>query len=913
MSEKNGEDQNDVVKAKDLYLRYKGVTAIDGVSLEIPKGRMIGLIGPDGVGKSSLLALISGAKILQEGSLEILGGDIDLAKHRRKVCPDISYMPQGLGKNLYPTLSVFENVDFFARLFDQNKKERKARIQHLLKSTGLDPFANRPAGKLSGGMKQKLGLCCALVHDPELLILDEPTTGVDPLSRRQFWHLITKIRKTRPSMTVLVATAYMEEANSFESLIMMNDGKILSEGTPEEILKRTDSQTLEEAFIKLLPDEAKGNRKPIKIEKQIFSDETPTVIKAENVTKKFGDFTAVNNVSFDIREGEIYGFLGSNGCGKTTTMKMLTGLLPISSGKAWLFGQNIEKSDLDVSRNVGYMTQAFSLYSELTVEQNLRLHARLFSIPEDKVNERIEEMLNRFHLKRERNTTPDDLPLGVRQRLSLAVAVIHSPKILILDEPTSGVDPVARDDFWREMLKLSREEKVTIFVSTHFMNEAERCDRVAFMHSGNVLEVGTPDELCEKYKTKGLEGAFVEVLGKAGAGDDVPDIDMSLEIDQNSSSVKSFSLQRLLSYSYRETLEIWREPLRLVLALLGSVILLTVMGNGLSFDVENLAVAVWDNDHSSLSRDYVDSIGGSRYFDLHESITSQEDLDKRLISGELSVAIEVPKNFEKNIIKGTQTDVAVWIDGSMPMRGETIKGYIQGMHQSWLAHKAKQTQMASLTKLPFHIETRYRYNPELKSIISIVPAVIPILLIFIPSMLSVLAVVREKELGSITNMYVTPVTRFEFLVGKQLPYILLAVLNFFILALVSIVAFGVPMKGSFLTLLGGTIIYVTFSTGFGLVMSSFTKSQVGALFGTALLSILPAVQFSGLLEPVASLEGIGRIIGETYPTGHYLLISQGVFSKSLSFKDLSHFFPPLIVSAAAMVVIGIALLKKQEK
>ncbi len=903
-----------VICAKDISIHYKAVTALNNVNLNIEKGRMIGLIGPDGVGKSTLLALISGAKKMQRGSLQVLGGDIRSARHRRKVCPDISYMPQGLGKNLYPTLSVFENVDFFARLFDQDKQERHTRIAHLLKSTGLAPFAHRPAGKLSGGMKQKLGLCCALIHDPELLILDEPTTGVDPLSRRQFWNLIAKIRQSRPTMSVLVATAYMEEACSFDSLVMMNDGEILTTGKPREILERTNTKSLEEAFIELLPAEQKKDAQPIVIDHKVFAQSDPVVIKAQNITKKFGDFCAVKNVSFEIKEGEIYGFLGSNGCGKTTTMKMLTGLLPVSSGETWLFGKKIAETTSEESKNVGYMTQAFSLYSELTVEQNLVLHARLFSIPKEEIQKRVQETMAHFSLEKERNHTPDDLPLGVKQRLSLAVALIHRPKILILDEPTSGVDPVARDTFWREMIRLSREEKVTIFVSTHFMNEAERCDRIAFMHKGEVLEVGKPQEIVEKFEVKSLEEAFVEVLSKAGAEDKVEDSSLSKDYaNTQNPKLKRFSLQRLLSYAYRETLELWREPLRLGLALLGSVLLLIAMGNGISFDVEDLSVAVYDNDNSPLSRDYIDSLAGSRYFVLRPEIKSIQDLNQRMISGDISIGIEIPKNFERDIVKGTGTEIAAWIDGSMPLRGETIRSYVYGIHNNWLALQAKKTQMASLIKLPFNIETRFRYNPELKSIVTMVPAVIPLLLIFIPSMLSVLSVVREKELGPITNMYVTPVTKVEFLLGKQLPYVVLAMINFLILVFVGVFGFSVPLQGSFITLFFATLFYVTYSTGFGLVMSSFTNSQVGALFGTAVLTILPSVQFSGLLEPVTSLEGMGKTLGQILPTSYYLLISQGVFSKALGFRELAHFFPYLITGAIIIVLLGIILLKKQEE
>jgi ribosome-dependent ATPase len=364
-------------RIKQVSLRYGDTLALDGLSLDVPAGRMVGMIGPDGVGKSSLLALLAGARIIQEGSIEVLGGDMADKRHRDAVCPRIAYMPQGLGKNLYPTLSVEENLQFFARLFGHDAAERRRRIDDLTRSTGLYPFLSRPAGKLSGGMKQKLGLCCALIHDPDFLLLDEPTTGVDPLARKQFWDLIARIRVDRPGMSVIVATAYMDEAQGFDWLVAMDDGRILATGSPGELLERTGSANLEQAFIRLLPEDKKQGHQPVVIP-PLEADKNDIAIEAEGLTIRFGDFTAVDNVSFRIRRGEIFGFLGSNGCGKSTTMKMLTGLLPASEGRAWLFGHEVDPNDIDTRRRVGYMSQAFSLYSELTVKQNLVLHAQLF-------------------------------------------------------------------------------------------------------------------------------------------------------------------------------------------------------------------------------------------------------------------------------------------------------------------------------------------------------------------------------------------------------------------------------------------------------------------------------------------------------------------------------------------------------
>jgi len=434
-----------VARLAGVSLRYGKTQSLDVIDLEIPAACMVGLIGPDGVGKSSLLALISGARAVQQGRVMVLGGDMARARHRDQVCPSIAYMPQGLGKNLYSSLSMEDNLQFFGRLFGHNAEERRRRIDELTLATGLHVFLDRPVGKLSGGMKQKLGLCCALIHDPDLLILDEPTTGIDPLARNQFWGLIDGIRQQRPEMSVLVSTAYMEEAERFDWLVAMDAGRILDTGTPRELHDRTGTVTLEAAFIALLPAEKKRGYRQVMVPP--FADDGEVAIEARDLTMRFGDFTAVDHANFRIRRGEIFGFLGSNGCGKTTTMKMLTGLLQPSEGTAWLFGEEVDPHDLATRRRVGYMSQAFSLYSELAVEQNLVLHARLFGVPEAVIPQRIERLMSRFGLEAVPNALPNDLPLGMRQRLALAVAMVHGPELLILDEPTSGVDPVARASF----------------------------------------------------------------------------------------------------------------------------------------------------------------------------------------------------------------------------------------------------------------------------------------------------------------------------------------------------------------------------------------------------------------------------------------------------------------------------------
>ena len=904
-----------IAQLSGVNLRHGKHQALQDVDLTIPAGCMVGLIGPDGVGKSSLLALIAGAQAVQQGSVTVLGGDMRKARHRNAIGPRIAYMPQGLGRNLYPTLSIEENLQFFGRLFGHDALERRHHIDALTRATNLFQFLDRPVGNLSGGMRQKLGLCCALIHAPDLMILDEPTTGVDPLARSQFWELVKGIRETTPGMSVIVATAYMEEADRFDWLVAMDAGRILATGTPREFHERSGTDSLEAAFIQLLPEDRRREHRVVSLSPLVSASDEVVAIEAIHLTKRFGDFTAVDNVNLRIRRGEIFGFLGSNGCGKTTTMKMLTGLLRASEGHASLFGREVAPDDLSTRRRVGYMSQGFSLYSELSVRQNLELHARLFHVPKEHQAERIQSTLLRFGLSAKEDAMPESLPLGLRQRLSLAVAMVHQPDLLILDEPTSGVDPIARDQFWQLMVDLARRDQVTIFVSTHFMNEATRCDRISFMHAGKVLVSDTPTALIRQCGASTLEEAFIRYL-KIAENQEREEVNPTATPThavrvRDVPLQRRFSLTRAWSYALRETLELRHDPVRASMALVGSLLLMVIMAYGMSLDVENLQFAVLDYDETTPSRSYLLNITGSRYFKEQPRFTNETDLDHRMRQGKLALALEIPPGFARDLKRGVPVEIGAWIDGAMPQRAETVRGYMALLHQGWQVDLNNQTSDAPAKPSPARVETRFRYNPDVTSLPAMVPAVIPILLLLIPGMLTALSVVREKELGSIINFYVTPVTRTEFLLGKQLPYVVLGMLNYLLMVGLAITLFGVPLKGSFLTLSWAALIYVVISTGMGLVASTFTRSQIAALFFTMIGTMIPAVSFAGLMNPVSSLEGAGRFIGEIYPATHMLIISRGVFSKALGFVDLQAEFLAMLWAVPVVLGLSILLLRKQ--
>jgi len=910
-----------VARLDGVTQRYGKLAALDGVTLDVPAGVLVGLIGPDGVGKSSLLAIVAGARHIQSGTVYVLDGNMRDAAHRARVCPRIAYMPQGLGKNLYPDLSVRENIAFFSRLFGQSRGEREARIAELLDSTGLGPFADRPAKKLSGGMRQKLGLCCALIHDPDLLILDEPTTGVDPLSRRQFWELIGRMRSRRPGMSVVVATAYMEEAERFDWLVAMDAGKVVAAGSPAQLKETTGARTVEDAFIALLPERRRDGHTELHIPPRRSVDAEP-VISARGLTCRFGDFTAVDRVSFTIERGEIFGFVGSNGCGKTTTMKMLTGLLPASEGEALLFGRPLDASDLKTRCRVGYMSQSFSLYTELTVGQNLALHARLFHLPAAQAKAHIAALLERFGLADYLDHLALDLPLGIRQRLSLAVAIVHQPEMLILDEPTSGVDPLARDRFWELLIDLSRTQGVTIFVSTHFMNEAARCDRISLMDSGHVLATDTPGNLIKARGAATLEDAFVSYLEEAtwaqarGAGQAEPTAPAPQSVakvpERPTRPSTWFSPQRLFAYTIREALELLRDPIRVGFALFGTAFLMLIFGFGISTDVNNLTFAVLDRDQSHESRAYLEELRGSTYFVEKAPLADYADLQRRLQNADIEAGIEIPPGFGRDMERGRPAWVAAWIDGARPFLAQTIRGYLQGMHQLYLADPAVKTTLPAPSQ-PATVEVRFKYNQDFDSIYAMVPSTISLLLALFPAILMALAIVREKELGSITNLYVTPVTRIEFLLGKQLPYIAGAMINFALMFLMALFVFRVPLKGSFLTLLLGVLIYVTATTAYGMLISAFTRTQIAALFGTAIMTFLPASQFAGLSVPVSSLSGIAQIMGRGFPMTYFLPVSVGTFTKGLGFQDLGTTLAGLAVFIPVLTLLSLLLLRKQER
>ena len=906
------------VELCEVVHQYPSGPALDHVSLTIEAGSSTAVVGPDGVGKSTLLGLIAGVRRLQAGKLSVLGGDMRSAAHREQTSHRIAYMPQGLGRNLYPSLSILENLDFFGRLFGVSEAERRVRVERLLKATGLDPFGDRPAGKLSGGMKQKLSLCSALIHEPDLLVLDEPTTGIDPLSRRQFWALIGELRSERPAMSVIISTAYMEEAERFEHVVALDAGRILVAAPTGEILASVGATALEEAFLKLRdPGHAPRPRALDRFARKLA--EGPPVIEAEGLTRRFGKFVAVDHVSFSIKRGEIFGFLGSNGCGKTTTMKMLTGLLAASEGRAELLGRPVEASDIETRLHIGYMSQSFSLYEELSVRANLQLHTRLHRIAQKDRNGRIAEALSRFDLTQVADAKPRDLPLGLRQRLQLAAACLHRPEVLILDEPTSGVDPLARDMFWDILLDLSRREDVTIFISTHFMNEAERCDRVSLMHAGKVLAVGNPKSIAAEIGAATLEDAFIAHLERlpgnpGGPVSTAAPVSFAPAAEVSGRNVQGFagSISRIWAFALREALEISRDPVRIAFALLGPLSLLITLGYGITFDVNKLEFAAFDRDRSATSRQLVEQFASSHYFQIRPQIIERQAIDRRLRSGELNLVISIPPDFGRDLLQGRQPEVAFFLDGSNAFRAETARGYVQGIMLAYARQMASEARFSLFQAPPFQLQPRYRYNQDFRSAFSIAPGSIMVILALIPSMMAALSVVREREIGSISNLYGSPASVGEFIIGKQLPYVVISYVSFLSLVTLALFQFSLSIKGSAASLLLAGLLYVFATTALGLFISSFVRTQIAALIGAAVICVVPSFQFSGYMYPAATLEGFAYYVGHGFPALWFQNVSLGTFAKGQGFTTFFTEFAVLLAFGIGFLIAARLILRKQE-
>ena len=496
----------------NLTRRFGAITALDGLTLSVTQGELFGLVGSDGAGKTTTLRLLAGILDPSDGEASVLGSRFpDGAGAVRE---DIGYMSQRFG--LYQDLTVAENIAFYADVFGVVGRERRERSERLLEFSGLAPFTARPAGKLSGGMKQKLGLCCALIHKPRLLLLDEPTNGVDPASRRDFWRILRDLHAE--GVTVVVATAYLDEAERCDRVGLIHQGRLLACGTPAE-LTGNGQQRLEELVIGLI-----GGESPVEVTAPATTSPRPSpdvpAVRLDRLTRRFGDFTAVDGVSLTVARGEIFGFLGPNGAGKSTTIRMLCGILPPTGGSGTVAGFDIAREPERIKENIGYMSQRFSLYEDLTVAENIAFYGGIYRLPAARLRERTEWVVAMAGLGERRHSKAGELSGGWRQRLALGCAILHDPPIVFLDEPTSGVDPLSRRRFWH-LIRAMAARGTTVFVTTHYLDEAEYCGRLALIYRGALVATGTPEELKRARAVNGvlpsLEDVFIGLIEEKDA------------------------------------------------------------------------------------------------------------------------------------------------------------------------------------------------------------------------------------------------------------------------------------------------------------------------------------------------------------------------------------------------------------
>jgi len=770
---------------------------------------------------------------------------------------------------------------------------------------------------LSTAQKQMVEVARALAFNAKIIIMDEPTSSLTETETRILLNLIREL-KNKGVGIVYVSHRMEEIVEIADTVVVLRDGElvgVLEEGQIERnrIINLMVGREVNEIFAKRDP---------------VAGD---VVLRVENLSSGF-----VKDVSFELRSGEVLGFSGLVGAGRSEIMRALFGLDKKDAGRIYIDGKEVSINSAEdaVRHRIVFLPEdrkEQGLILGLDIVKNTSL-AHLKALRKGLfIQQTTERSLALSFIGSLDIRTPSETQVvknlsgGNQQKVVIAKWMSTNPKILILDEPTSGVDPVARDSFWGLLIDLSRRQGVTIFITTHFMNEGLRCDRISLMNAGKVLACDAPNRLIEARGAACLEDAFIGYMeeaiggaaargGEAGkAGGAAPVARESAAAPRRKSSRPRSGLGRMLAYSHNETMQIVRDPVRLAFAFIGSALLMLVFGFGITMDVEDVRYAALDLDQSPESRAYLEQFAAApRYFAGTPPVWSQAEALGRLQADDISLVLEMPPNFGRNLRRGNAPEVLAGVDGANTFRGETISQYVRGVHQTMLRDPASGLGTTPKPQTA-DIEERYMYNPTFESLYAIVPGVPALLLILIPAILMAVSVVREKELGSIINFYVTPTGRLEYLLGKQLPYVAIGMLNYFTLVAMATLVFGVPIKGSFAMLTLCTLLYVTATTGIGLVISTFTASQVAAVFVTAILTIVPSIQFSGFLQPVSTLEGQARLIGSIWPTSYYMHSAVGAFTKGLGADMLAGDAIALACCVPLLWAVSTIALKKQER
>jgi ABC-type multidrug transport system ATPase subunit/ABC-type multidrug transport system permease subunit len=942
--------------------------ALDNVSLEVRRGALTALVGPDGAGKTTLIRLAAGLMTADSGELSVLG--IDVAADPQQVQNRIGYMPQKFG--LYEDLSVQENLDLYADLHGVGVDERRERYPQLMAMTALGPFVQRLAGRLSGGMKQKLGLACTLIRSPELLLLDEPTVGVDPLSRRELWAIILQLVNDE-GLTVLLSTSYLDEAERCGHVVVLHEGKVLAQGRPDEvsglaagrvyIVEPPAGQTPRGLQTRLLDDPAVVDALPegghirvvttaaepdeltlgdisliptrarfedgfmvllhritsersavaMRLERPPEIHGSATVVEVNDLVRQFGAFTAVDHVSFAVRRGEIFGLLGPNGAGKTTTFRMLCGLLPATRGTLRVAGVDLGSARASARQRLGYVAQKFSLYGDLSVVENLEFFASAYGLRGARRRDRVAWALEQFDLGQLTRLPSGMLPGGYKQRLAMAAALLHEPETLFLDEPTSGADPLARREFWRRITALA-EQGVTVIVTTHFMEEAEYCDHVVILDHGRVLAHGTPAEIrrhapVEEGRESNMEDAFIAIV-EAGRGSDAgppAQVRVATRRPEPISSTTDLTAKAWRTWALvkKEVRQILRDPSSIAVGMVLPMVLILLFGYGLSLDVKHVPVAVVLEDTSLDAAELASTFQLSPYFRAR-LLTSMTQAQELILASEVDGIIRIRPDFARQMRNGA-AEVQVVVHGGDANRARIIQGYAQGTVGQWTARRVAAGQVMSSG--PVVVQDRIWFNEANESRYFLVPGLIVLVMTVLGALLTALVVAREWEQGTFEALFVTPVRAGELLLSKVLPYLGLGIFGLALCLLSAKFLFHVPFRGSLWVLSGGSLLYLLIALGLGLLISATVKAQFVASLMVVVTGFIPALMLSGFLFDLNNLPVAVRFLTYVFPARYYVALLQTV----LLAGDVWVVMLPNMAMLAGMAALLLVLTRMQFK
>lgn len=941
------------VQVENICKNFGNTCALNNLSASIPSSCVVTLVGPDSAGKTTFLRLLAGLMSPTKGKIEILSLD---RQDKKNDFSFISYMPQKFG--LYEDLSVLENLNLYADIKNVHKEKRKKEFDRLLSFTSLAPFTSRLAGKLSGGMKQKLGLACALLGDPKLLLLDEPGVGVDPISRRELWDMVQELSQ---NISVIWATAYMDEAEKSDYVLMLSEGKLLYEGRPQEWIKELKNRTYYDLYsknkmkgvnlntwikqtvdtwikhedtldvlvqgskIRILFKEyasipsglvqAKANLEDAYMDCIGGIDKNPSIylhpafdmtnnttdseesfaVKADTLTKMYGSFAAAKDISFSVSKGEIFGLLGPNGAGKSTTFKMLCGLSSPSSGFCSIHNISVTREPEKARSSLGYMAQKFSLYGDLTVQQNIDFIAHLYTIEAKISAQRAELLLKALDLEKYKNSPTHALPLGYKQRLSLLCATLHNPKVLFLDEPTSGVDTRTRREFWKHIQALTTRN-VAVIVTTHFMEEAEYCDEIVLISQGRIIAKGAPDDIKRAKTSKSLqdptlEDAFIAYLEEEESGENTRDkqslvVSTPQEKEEQENKDKAHTHDFLSTNTYllwwsmlfalikKEGKQVLRDPSSYIVAFILPFIFLLFFGYAISLDTGIIKLSVLSEEQGEYSQSLILELYQSPNFNI-EVLSHREEAYSLINQGKSSALLVLSEDFEKNILRQEPIPLQLIIDATEPNNAQQVELFTQSIVTSWF-NRIKNDNLIHIQS-PLNVESITWYNNTANSRWALVPGSITVIMTMIGTLLTSLVITREWERGTMEMLFASPVSRAQIFISKFIPYYLLAMLSLFLCTFAGVYLFEVPFRGSILALLLLSTAFLLPALGQGLLISSVFKSQFPAAMLGFLTGLLPALILSGLLFDINSMSPFIRWVTNLIPAKYFLVVSQTAF------------------------------------